>query len=102
MAKVIEGTVEELFKRTREGVYPWDEWLDGQVRVLEAGKDFTCKPDSIRNAFYGAAAARGLGSRTKTLPSGDVRVVASKDIPIQKRDGKSGGKGTGTAKAQAK
>lgn len=89
MAKVVDGDVKELFTRNRDGKYPWDEWLDGQVRELERGEngDFDCTPDSFRNTFYTAANERGLKAKTKELPNGNVRVVALKpdDAPVSKK-----------------
>ena len=41
--------------------YPWDEWLDGQVRRLKAGVDFQCSPDSLEVTARRQASKRKAG-----------------------------------------
>ena len=42
------------------GRYPWNDWFNGAVWVLEYGVDFHCKPHSFRVNAYGVAKRRGL------------------------------------------
>ena len=48
------------------GRYPWDEWLDGQIRKLEHGTDFDVKPTSFLTTAKKQAnkAGKTLKSRT--------------------------------------
>lgn len=46
---------------------PWDEWLDGRSWRLLAGRDFTCKPESLRVLATSAAARRGLRVRMRRI-----------------------------------
>ena len=49
------------------GVYPWDEWLDGQPRRLRRGVDFEALPSSFRGAAAMAATRRRVKIRTRTV-----------------------------------
>lgn len=60
MARVIE----EFPATTRQSKYPWDEWTDGQIWELEAGKDFTQQIESMRQAAAKQAKQRNLAFRT--------------------------------------
>lgn len=61
------------FSRSRGGDTWFDkEWLDGQPWILEAGKDFEAKAETIRTRLYAEAAKAGLGARAKILGNGDV------------------------------
>lgn len=40
--------------------YPWDEWFDGQTRLLEPGVDFHVRPDAFRSGAYARAKVAGL------------------------------------------
>jgi hypothetical protein len=55
--------------------YPWDEWLDGQVRVLTPGEDFS-NVVSVRASFYAAAKVRGLKGRTRVTRDGSLIIQA--------------------------
>lgn len=39
--------------------YPWDEWLDGQARLLEKGRDYACTDESMDKYFRLRAQMRG-------------------------------------------
>lgn len=41
-------------------IYPWDEWLDGNVWELRQGEDFDCKPVSMKTTAQAAGRTRGL------------------------------------------
>ncbi len=51
----------------RPQFYPWDLWLDGQVRRLTKGVDFACEPNSFRTLAYTTAVNRGVVVRSKVL-----------------------------------
>lgn len=44
-------------------LYPWEKWLDGQVREATQGVDFNIDPQSFRTSVAVAARRRGLGVR---------------------------------------
>ena len=58
MAKVLADF--EINGKGRRTIYPWDEWLDGQIWQLTRGEDFKCKVLSFRMAAKYAAVTRGL------------------------------------------
>ena len=53
--------------------YNWDEWLDGEPRVLIRGEDFDTDPASMRVTVYRAATRRG--QRVRTMIEGDTLVI---------------------------
>jgi hypothetical protein len=61
MARVLK----EFPARKTQGRYPWDVWLDGQIRELAPGVDFTAKIPTLKaNAQI---QAKKRGGRVKTL-----------------------------------
>lgn len=53
MAKVLQN-----YKPVSSSEYPWDEWFDGQTRLIVHGEDFTCTARSFQSACRAAAAKR--------------------------------------------
>lgn len=51
---------------TNASRYPWDEWMDGQIRKLVGGKDFQVKTTSLITSAKKAAAKRGKGLNVRT------------------------------------
>jgi len=49
----------------RVSLYPWREWLDGQIREAVQGVDFKVTPKSFRATLITAAARQGLAVRTR-------------------------------------
>jgi hypothetical protein len=49
--------------KSHRGKYPWDQWFDGQVWLLERGKDFDIQPYSLRTLAYDQAVKRGIKCR---------------------------------------
>ncbi len=39
-------------RRGAPGKYPWKEWMDGQVRKIVQGEDFTCKVVSMQTTLW--------------------------------------------------
>jgi len=62
--------------RKSVSTYPWDEWFDGQTRILTQGEDFTVKPSSIRNAIQVNAFRRNVRVRTAILDGERVQIQA--------------------------
>lgn len=46
--------------------YPWDEWMDGKVRLLLKGEDYTCTTQAMRSQVGMKAKALGITYRTKS------------------------------------
>lgn len=60
-----------LPKRTgghRKPIYPYDEWLDGKVRIIRRGEDFKATVPSVRSSLSGEATNRGLKLATRAFP----------------------------------
>lgn len=53
--------------------YDWDSILNGEVNVLEAGKDFTCKAGTLK--MRARAVAKKLGKKIRTGKDKDGNVV---------------------------
>ena len=62
--------------------YPWDNWLNGEAWLLETGKDYQCKDQSMRYQIRHQAKQRGLVV-TIQKAEGGLQVQATK--PRQKR-----------------
>jgi hypothetical protein len=56
--------------------YPWDEWMDGQVRILVQGEDFDSSTIQMQNVFASAARRRGLQGATVTVSDTEIAVQA--------------------------
>ena len=54
-----------------QNVYPWDEWLDGDVWELVPGKDFKGKPATFRASAVAQAARRNGKVRTQKIRTKD-------------------------------
>lgn len=50
--------------------YPWDEWLDGQTRLLVPGEDFDLDMGYMRTTVYGAARRHGVRVRVAARDEG--------------------------------
>lgn len=57
-------------KGTYTSKYPWDEWLDGQIRVIRRGEHFDSKVLSMQSNFHKKAEERGF--RVRTSLDGDT------------------------------
>jgi hypothetical protein len=82
MAKILAEMPRKAAGAGRKPIYPYDEWLDGQIRQLEGGKDFTAKPGSVLTSIRQTADARGLKLRTRYTNDGkDVIIQAYEPEP---------------------
>jgi hypothetical protein len=80
----LDGSVVRTVQRNRRvPAHPWDLWLNGDVHVLQRGRDFEGSHVSFVNSAHRAARQRGLKVQTKTR--GDkatgFRQVAIKAVP---------------------
>jgi hypothetical protein len=78
MAKVLKSFTFET--RARGGFaskYPWQEWMDGRIHQLEAGKDFNGKAQTFR--YLAAKQAKKLG---KTLNFALIKKGEGKDAVV--------------------
>lgn len=58
-------------RKGRPPIYPWDEWLDGQLHILRQADDFpTATPRGFRANCYHAAQAKGGKAETKLIDGG--------------------------------
>lgn len=60
--------------------YPWDDWFNGDIWVLEHGHDFTAKLASFRVIAYAAARRRNLRLKTGLKPDGTS--IAIQAMPL--------------------
>ena len=63
------------------GTYDWDTILNGKINVLEAGKDFTCKPATIKMRARAVAKKKGLRVQVTSDKDGNVVIRAYKPEP---------------------
>jgi hypothetical protein len=61
------------FVRGEMASYPYDEWLDGAVRRLRRGEDFSASIAALRSSVQ--QTARKRGGRCKTRTEGDDAIV---------------------------
>ena len=59
-------------RQSSRGTYDWDTILDGEIHVLETGKDFSCKPVTIKTRARAVAKKMNLSVRTGTDKNGNV------------------------------
>lgn len=57
-------------RRGRAEGYPWAEWFDGTIRLLELGTDFDTDPTNFRTTAYVAARRHGIKIRAAVLENG--------------------------------
>lgn len=65
MAKVVINPDWSDRRASRESIYPWDKWLDGQTWEITQGEDFDCLTKSMRIRILNTANKRNLRVRTK-------------------------------------
>jgi hypothetical protein len=53
---------------TEKAVYPWDEWLDGDIWQIEQGEDFETHPLMMERIIRTRATARGAKVRLRHQP----------------------------------
>lgn len=54
------------------GAYPWDRWLDGELRELVRGEDFICSPYNFNATVRSACKSRGLEIETFSVRGNKV------------------------------
>lgn len=59
--------------------YPWDEWMDGQCRILEPGEDFEVTPRHMYSAVHAWGKKHGVRVRVQIIGGGRVQVQAVRD-----------------------
>lgn len=85
MAEVLEE-YEFVSHRVGKGSYPWDEWLDGEIRLLVRDEDYRAKKD--RNFVTGAqtkASKRGLKLKYDIVEDGVVIQAVPREKPARKK-----------------
>jgi hypothetical protein len=66
MAKFLEELPAQI-RAGRAEQYPWADWFDGQVRLLESGIDYDAETDSMRSCAYAAARRHGVKIAMRTI-----------------------------------
>jgi hypothetical protein len=56
----------------RPTLYPWDEWTDGQERILKEGDDFKCMAESFVLLVRRTAKVRDLEATVSTMTISDT------------------------------
>jgi len=59
--------IDEMPATDGRSVYNWEDMADGQVRKLVKGRDFSCRPYSVRSAARAWAHRRGIKSHIRVL-----------------------------------
>lgn len=75
MAKILTEMPKRLGGAGRKPIYPYDEWLDGQIRQLEPDIDYTAKPQSVVSSARATAEKRGMHLRTRYLHNSSREIV---------------------------
>lgn len=80
--------VDEIPKASREGKtskYPWDEWLDGQVRLFTETEDFKDrKPEAWAASLRNGASQRGTKVKIRVRPEGVyLQALPTPDDPAE-------------------
>jgi hypothetical protein len=65
MSKILTEMPKKAGGQGRKAIYPYAEWLDGQIRQLEPGIDYTAKPQSVVASIRQTAENRGLKLRSR-------------------------------------
>jgi len=66
MARILEALPAQI-RKGRVEQYPWADWFDGQVRLLESGIDYDAETDSMRSCAYAAARRHGVKIAMRTI-----------------------------------
>lgn len=75
MAKILTEMPKRAAGAGRKAIYPYDEWLDGQIRELEPGIDYEAKPQSVVMSIRGTATKRGLKLRARFVHNDAKEIV---------------------------
>lgn len=69
--------LDEFPDQKRGGKYPWNEWLDGQVRMLRKGEQYETTTASMRAIASAAAKKAGKRLRSKEVKdeNGEALVI---------------------------
>ncbi len=69
--------------QTSASRYPWDEWTSGKGFMIEKGKDFNGKPESMRYVLRAQATKRGLTVDIRTMDDGKIAFRFTKAEPTE-------------------
>ncbi len=68
--KAIKAGKFEFKEAADRAIYDWADLLDGSLKALEEGKDFTCKPQTIRMMAVKQAAKIGKKVKVEQVEGG--------------------------------
>lgn len=83
MAEIIEQW--PTITRTRKSIYPWSEWMDGNIRQATEGKDFTSSLKTFVQGLYAHAARHGVKVEVRTAPAEGVvcfRFITEAEVAV--------------------
>ena len=72
--------------QTSASRYPWDEWTSGKGFIIEKGKDFNGKPESMRYVLRAQATKRNLSVDIRTLDDGKIAFRFTKPSREDRRE----------------
>jgi hypothetical protein len=75
MAKILTEMPKKAGGAGRKAIYPYDEWLDGQIRQLDSGEDYNAKPQSVVASIRTMAEQRGMKLRSRFVHNDAKEVV---------------------------
>jgi hypothetical protein len=75
MAKILTEMPKKAGGAGRTPIYPYDEWLDGQIRELEVGEDYKARPQSVVASIRTTAERRGMKLRSRFVHNDDKEIV---------------------------
>lgn len=62
-------------KRGRPPVYPWEDWMDGEIHKLYKGEDFNGEAKSFRVSAHRTAKSYGLKVHTEIVDDGEAILI---------------------------
>lgn len=83
MARVINSvTWRDRGPLPKQLKYPWDEWCDGKIRILEHTVDFDCAATAIGSQFAARCRERGRFGRSSVYRPGDKMQIDGQEITV--------------------
>lgn len=79
----------EFARSAARSTYDWDTILNGNINVLEAGKDFTCKAGTLKMRARAVAKKNGLKVKLSSDKDGNVILKAYKEGAENKAETKA-------------
>lgn len=94
MAKILTELPQKRGGVGRKPIYPYDEWLDGQIRLLESGVDFKAKSASVAASIRATAKDRKMTVAIR--PMGDDLAIQARAMEPEVTEQEEAAKDNGT------